>query len=163
MRWLGIVCGLLCTFGCSDSGAEGDAGSGGAMAGVMAGSGGMRCAGELAPLPREPDCAPAWRGYDAFYDNLLKNTCAAGDTTCHGRNGGMLGLFLFDRDEAYDYLLGDVDGRARVIAGEPECSVLVQRIESDDSDFRMPPGPTPLRDAERCAIITWIAEGALRQ
>ena len=35
------------------------------------------------------------------------------------------------------------------------------RIESDDSDFQMPPG-SPLGAAERCAIIQWVEAGAER-
>jgi hypothetical protein len=130
---------------------------------MAAGSGGsMACEDRLDPLRREPDCDVVWRDYDAFFDNVLSPTCASGGTACHGEDGGQNGLFLFDRNEAYDYLIGDADGRARVIADDPECSLLMQRIESDDDEFRMPPGPTPLSDAVRCSIVTWIAQGAER-
>lgn len=120
-------------------------------------AGPMNC---IPPISRECDLAfpPT---YDRFYEELLQGTCAAGGTSCHGPDGAMAGLVLDDRDMAYDYLLGDVDGRARVIAGDPECSLLVHRIESDDPEFQMPP-LAPLTDEERCSIIQWIDMGAER-
>lgn len=116
----------------------------------------------LADVSRECDLAFS-PTYDAFFDNLLGRTCGASSTggSCHGPEGGMAGLFLHDRDMAYDYLLGDVDGRARVVPSDPECSVLVQRITSEDPDFAMPPG-APLIAEERCSIVRWIDMGAER-
>jgi hypothetical protein len=72
----------------------------------------------------------------------------------------MGGLILEDPDESYARLLGELDGRARVVAGDPECSLLVRRLRAASRSLRMPPGPTPLPDAEICTIVRWIADGA---
>ena len=116
----------------------------------------------LAPLPL--DCKPSFEpaSYDSIFANVLRPTCgsSASGTQCHGAEGKQAGLVLADRDEAYDSLLGKLDGRPRVVPGDPECSVLIQRIESNERRFRMPLNSDPLDDGLRCAIRLWIAEGA---
>jgi hypothetical protein len=81
--------------------------------------------------------------------------------TCHTADAAMAGLVLQDADQAYSLLLGQT-GRARVNPGDPACSLLVIRLESNDPTFRMPPGPTPLLESARCDILQWIANGAAR-
>jgi hypothetical protein len=139
-----------------------------AMVGIVAICGfALSCATDdsgacLDPLPR--DCQPAFPPtYTGFYDNLLRETCGAASTggSCHGPNGKKAGLVLSDRTEAYDYLLGQIDGRARVVPSDPECSLLEQRLESKDPSFVMPPG-AKLSEYQRCAIRQWIANGAKR-
>lgn len=118
----------------------------------------------LDPLPRGPDACMLriQPTFAAIHANILAPTCGAATTgaSCHGPRGGMAGLFLHDRDEAYANLLAKRDGRARVVPGDPECSLLVYRVESDDPAVWMPPGPAMLDEKDRCAIITWIAMGA---
>ena len=115
----------------------------------------------LDALPR--DCQPLWPNYDAIYDNLLIKRCGAPSTgtACHGADGAKSGLVLSDRDAAYDALLSGSNGPARVIPGDPECSVLVQRLLDPDPTRRMPLG-SKLADNESCSVIRWIAEGAAR-
>jgi hypothetical protein len=72
------------------------------------------------------------------------------------------GLVLLGRDEAYDHLLGETDSRARVVPGDPECSLLVQRLESTDPQFVMPVGMR-LPEGQRCAVRQWVAAGAEKQ
>jgi hypothetical protein len=113
--------------------------------------------------PLDLDCSPTFQPtFQNFYDNQL-SSCGAASTgaSCHGPDGGQGGLYLTDIDEAYDMLLSPPDASPRVIPGDPECSLLIQRLESDDPAFGMPPG-AKLRDAERCAIRQWIANGAER-
>ena len=116
----------------------------------------------------ELDCTPAYEpSYDAIYDDLLSKTCGAASTgsVCHfgpTAREAQGQLALSDRDQAYDSLLGNTDGRVRVRPGEPECSSLVQRLESDDPAFRMPVGSAALSVAERCVVRQWIADGARR-
>jgi len=132
------------------------------------------CAGE----PEESDvcvetigleCTPAYEpNYDAVYANLLGKTCGAASTgnVCHAvptARGSHNGLVLANPDQSYDNLLGLTGGRAFVIPGNPECSVLIQRLESNDPGFRMPVGSAPLSLAERCVVRHWVAAGALRQ
>jgi len=143
-----VVLCLLAASACGGDDAPADGGGG---------SGGGTC---IDPVSRECDLAfPAT--YDRFYDELLGSTCAAGGASCHGPDGAMGGLVLADREMAHDYLLGNVDGRARVVPGDPECSPLVARIESDDPEFQMPP-LAKLTAEQRCSIIQWIDMGAER-
>ena len=116
----------------------------------------------LAPLPL--DCQAAFPPtYTDIYDNLFGETCGGPSTggSCHGPDGKKAGLVLSDRSNAYDYLVGMVDGRARVVPSKPECSLIERRLESDDPGFVMPPGAR-LSVAERCAVRQWIAGGAKR-
>jgi hypothetical protein len=120
----------------------------------------------LGPLPKCTTTAfpPT---YDNIYKQVLKTTCASSDTesSCHygpEPEHAQAGLVLSDPEGAYDYLLGKADGRARVVPKDPECSLLIQRIESKDASFRMPVGKDPLKENVRCAIRQWIADGAPR-
>jgi hypothetical protein len=99
--------------------------------------------------------------FPVIFDRILQPTCARGMGTCHTADARMAGLSFEQADEAYALLLGE-GGRARVVAGEPECSLIMQRLASPDPSFRMPPGPTPLLDSELCAVSLWIREGAAR-
>lgn len=150
---------FLALVACGDDGGMPAAAGTGDGGGGTGGSAGADC---LDPLPERCDLAFA-ATYDAIYENLLGRTCGSSSTgtSCHGPDGGMAGLFLHDREMAYDYLLGHVDDSARVVPGDPECSMLVRRIESTDPDFFMPP-TSRLSDGERCAIERWIAMGAKR-
>lgn len=118
----------------------------------------------LAPLSL--DCRPSFEpaSYDAIFRNVLRPSCGSSTsgTQCHGADGKQAGLVLADADEAYESLLGDLDGRPRVVPGDPECSMLIERIESSDPRVRMPLNSTPLGEGQRCAIRQWIAEGAER-
>jgi hypothetical protein len=150
--WVVLACalGLGPASACNGDDDGGDEGRGDA---------GRTC---LDPLPL--DCSPTFQPtYQAFYDNLLSRTCGAASTgsSCHSEEGAMAGLVLQDEDDAYDYLLGNVDGHRRVVPFDPECSVLIQRLESDDPDFVMPVG-AKLSEGQRCAVRKWIAAGAER-
>lgn len=96
--------------------------------------------------------------FATIHDKILKPTCATGQGTCHTPDAAKNGLVLSDADQSYSML---VDGR-RVIKGDPGCSLLMKRLESSDSSYRMPRGPTPLSAGELCTITQWIANGAAR-
>lgn len=117
--------------------------------------------GQTCLSARSLDCATTYAPtFRAIFDNRLQVTCGAGGRSCHSDDGHQAGLILSDFDTAYDSLLGlDEAGRARVIPGDPECSVLEQRLESNDPNFVMPVG-SKLADGELCAIRKWIANGA---
>lgn len=115
------------------------------------------CGGdELACVEVDLACQPL---YPPTFDNVFASTlapkCGVEGGACHSATGRKAGLVLDDRDEAYRLL---VDG-GRVIPGEPSCSILVERVYAPAS-LRMPPGRT-LADAERCALVQWVAAGAL--
>jgi Planctomycete cytochrome C len=112
--------------------------------------------------PLDLACAPLYSPtYDEFFNRTLHPTCAQPGGSCHAAAGAQGGLIFEDADAAYALLLGEKDGRARVTAGDPSCSLLVERIASADKAVVMPPGGA-LSDAERCVVIQWIKEGARR-
>jgi len=108
-------------------------------------------------------CRPLYEPptFPVIFERILHPTCAQGFGTCHTGDARMAGLSFEDQDEAHALLLGESGDKARVLAANPECSLLMQRLASTDPSFRMPPGPTPLLDSELCAIGAWIRDGAL--
>lgn len=110
---------------------------------------------ECSPLYTPPD-------FSTLYTKILHPTCASGETTCHSEHGAKHGLVFEDEDESYGLLLGQLDGRKRVLPGDPGCSILMERLEVNDASLRMPPGPTPLSAGERCDFVQWIVNGAPR-
>ncbi|HET6610506.1 MAG TPA: c-type cytochrome domain-containing protein [Kofleriaceae bacterium] len=109
----------------------------------------------------DPSCAPLYQPvYDEIFTRTLAPTCGVAGNSCHSSEGRKNGLAFADPDEAFDLLLGS-DGHPRVSPGDPECSLIVERLASSDPDFQMPPG-APLSAAEQCVIQQWIADGAKR-
>lgn len=90
---------------------------------------------------------PTW---EQVWQQTISTTCTGG-SACHSG-----GLSFGDPDIAHAGLLKEL------VPGDPNCSHLMQRLESDDPDFRMPPGNTPLAAGARCSIATWIANGAMQ-
>lgn len=119
----------------------------------------LHCVDPL-PLDCEPTFPPT---FDELYTRRIATTCGAASTgaSCHSEAGAQAGLVMADADGAYAALLGELDGRARVVPDKPECSVLMQRLDSDDLSVVMPVG-SPLSEGERCAFRQWIANGAER-
>ena len=94
------------------------------------------------------DCAPIVSPptFDAIYKNILAPSCASGNGVCHG-NGGTAGrLDMNTVESAFQGLSSRVDPTNYA------CSTLIKRIDSPRASYRMPPGPTPLTAAQRCAI-----------
>ncbi|MBL8843157.1 MAG: PSD1 domain-containing protein [Planctomycetes bacterium] len=87
---------------------------------------------------------------------LLANHCFA----CHGPDEATrkAGLRLDTPDGAAALLRS---GNRAVVAGEPDLSELLTRIESDDARQRMPPEKfgKPLGDAQRATLRRWIEQG----
>jgi hypothetical protein len=103
------------------------------------------------------DCQPIVSPptFDALYKNIFQPSCASGSGACHG-DAVSAGLDMRTIESAFNGL------SMRVKPDDVGCSTLEKRVESSSSTFRMPPGPTPLSDAQRCAIRQWIANGAAR-
>jgi hypothetical protein len=110
------------------------------------------------------DCLPQYDPptYQTIFDKILRPTCASGVGTCHTSDGAKAGLVFENADPSYKLLLGTEGGRARVIAGDPSCSVIMKRVASTDPSYHMPPGPSSILPGEACTIVKWIAEGAKR-
>lgn len=109
------------------------------------------CATEALPA----DCAPLYPAdsFDELHRRTLLPKCASGG--CHDSYAAKGGLNVATADAAYQSLVGE--GRV-VVDG---CSSLLERIDSDDPSWVMPPGHG-LSLAERCVIHTWVREGARR-
>jgi hypothetical protein len=102
-------------------------------------------------------CVPAYEPtFDNLFQKTIKPSCALSGGSCHAAAGQKAGLVFEDPDTAHRLLLD-----RRVVAGKPECSRLARRVLSTDTTFMMPPG-LALAPGEQCAIVQWIARGALR-
>lgn len=111
----------------------------------------VACDEDCVELPA--DCPPQYPPtFDAVWGNTLSTTCALSGCHAEGQGGLTMGTTA---DEAYAALL---DGY--VVPGDPECSLIVSRIEPTGRGG-MPPGSV-LAEEERCSVETWIAEGAAR-
>lgn len=88
---------------------------------------------------------------------LLAESCLA----CHGQDASTRsgGLRLDQRDGA---LQGGDSGQAAIVPGDPESSLLIQRVTSDDQDSIMPPPSHghSLTTAQIDVLRQWIASGA---
>jgi hypothetical protein len=139
MKWSGLTVLMLwlLSVGCSTPGGDGPA-----------------C---LDPLPL--DCAPL---YEPTFDNIFGQTftgCSVGGSSCHSEQGAKGGLILSDKATAYSLLVDPPNTAPRVLPGDPECSLLIQKLEASSPTVVMPPG-NPLVASERCAIIQWVRQGA---
>ena len=107
------------------------------------------------------ECSVAYAPtYSNIFQNTLRGTCGGPGTSCHGSSGRMAGLVFSSQQESYDLLLGNTDGRVRVVAGDPDASLLMQRLECSSPSPRMPLNSDPLAANVRCAIAQWIKNGA---
>ena len=75
---------------------------------------------------------------------------------CHGSQQQMSGLRLDSRESAYE----SRESGPAVVPGDPQASGLIQRIESSEDGFRMPPGDDPLSATDKATLRAWIAAGA---
>jgi hypothetical protein len=115
---------------------------------------GPGCSG--APCVEVPaECTPQYEPtFDAVWSNTLSTSCAL--SGCHGGATGSGGLAMgASADEAYEALRAGY-----VEPGEPGCSLVVDHLEPAGLGD-MPPGAT-LSEEERCAVRSWIADGASR-
>lgn len=106
--------------------------------------------------PQPADCQPLYQPvFDEVFARTIEPRCALSGGACHSASGAQGGLMLHEIDVAYEHLVG----QGRVKPGDASCSLLVIRIEGGGGV--MPPG-TPLSEAERCSVETWVANGAKR-
>jgi hypothetical protein len=109
------------------------------------------------------DCTPDINtDFATIHRSLLSLRCGTSGNACHGEAGRKGDLVLSDADKAYSALLGKDGTHARVEPGDPGCSLLLQRLESDDASKRMPYGEGKLAEGLRCAVRKWIEDGAVR-
>lgn len=84
---------------------------------------------------------------------LLRERCHK----CHGGVHRKAELSLLTSKEAFAIL---PSGYRAIVAGDPDASELVRRVESSSESERMPPGKDPLRPDEIALLRRWIAAGA---
>lgn len=143
---LGLIAG---TAGCADG--EGD----------DANDDGPRCA--------EIDVTSCTPSYPAEFDRVMSETlvprCSVPGGACHAEAdaaGAAGGLLVTDDADAVHAILTD-EGRTEpfVTPGDPLCSPMMERIDTEDSARLMPPA-SPLDEGVRCSIAQWIDGGAAR-
>lgn len=183
-----IACVIACLAACDDGGGS-NAGTGGAgamtggvggVSGAMAGmsaTGGMGATGGMSGMAGAAGMgatgAPTW---NAIFTEIIVAKGCNGGAFCHaGMAGGS--LIMNDPDSAHAALVGvpamgrnlvagppecNVSGLTRVVAGNPDMSLFVQKIEGSPAcGTAMPPPPAPLLSAaEITQIRTWIMNGA---
>ncbi len=133
----------------------------GALLACGCGGGGETEPGPSCSAKIDLTCAPLYTPtFDQIYKRTLHPTCAQAGGSCHSAEGAMGSLVFADPDDAYAALLGQSGAEARVVPGDAVCSLIVDRLYDTGSQV-MPPG-APLADAERCAVVLWIQNGAKR-
>jgi mono/diheme cytochrome c family protein len=105
----------------------------------------------LANGPR-PAVAEAPVGYNREIRSILVENCFS----CHGADsaGRQAGLRLDQREEAVE--------SGALVPGDPDSSVMLDRIFSDDPEEVMPPPETKktLTADQKALLVRWIKEGA---
>jgi len=91
-----------------------------------------------------------------IYTRTIEPKCGIDNGACHSAEGRRGGLSLETESIAYQALL-----TGYVEAGDPACSEFAVRIDSPGEDYQMPVGDA-LTPPERCAILQWIENGAVR-
>ncbi len=109
----------------------------------------ISCTKDKTPRPAEP-CDPDKVYFQRDIMPLLNANCAK--SGCHDAITKMDGVNL-----------SNYDGVMKVVrAGRPGDSEIVEVINEEDHDDRMPPPPnTPLNQQQKDLISRWISEGAL--
>jgi hypothetical protein len=113
-----------------------------------------------APVPAcisvDLDCAPQYApNFDNIYTMTLREGCGSTQVSCHSAAGKQGGMSFEDQQHAYDALIA-----GRVKPADPGCSLMIVRTGSPGTSYQMPPGD-PLIAPVRCALVKWIAGGAL--
>jgi hypothetical protein len=111
--------------------------------------------------PASTDCQLT---YEPTFDNVwtytLSKTCAA--PGCHSGSTPTGNMALDNEDQAYANLRANgTNGQPRVIAGDVTCGNVVVRLNTKNEPYSMPRG-TSLPSTDLCAIMQWIANGAMR-
>jgi hypothetical protein len=119
--------------------------------------------------PMAASGSPAWSAI--FRDIIVAKGCQ-GASLCHGGQAGK--LMMTTRKAAYDNLVGKAamglsadrpscvgSGLTRVVPGDPDNSLLMQKIRGTHTcGDLMPPNPPMLTPAELEQVQMWIMLGA---
>jgi hypothetical protein len=160
--------------GASAGSSGSSAGSSGSSAGSSGSSAGSSGASGM-------DFVPGSATYKAIFKEVFTDTGCNGGAFCHGSGSVTGGLDMTDRDMTYTLLVG-VDAAAmslpttmpvpphckdsmkkRVVAGNPDMSLLVEKMEKamPSCGTLMPPsGMIPAAKIQQ--VRTWIMNGAMK-
>lgn len=166
----GTLGGAGVTAGAAAAGSGGMAapgGSGGAAAGAGGGAAGGGAGMGATGAPT----------FSAIFEEIIAGTGCNGGPTCHsGPAAGM--LIMNNKAEAYTALIDQPamgmnllgggmhckdSGLKRVVAGQPDMSLLYKKISMTmpPCGMPMPPSPPLLTAAQQMQVRTWIMNGAM--
>ena len=91
--------------------------------------------------------------YNTQVKPIINKQCIS----CHGGVKKKAGFSLLFRSEA---MAKSESGKYAIIPGDPENSELIKRINTRDTEERMPYKHEPLNEKERSIFYDWIKEGA---
>ncbi|MGH9159450.1 MAG: PSD1 and planctomycete cytochrome C domain-containing protein [Vicinamibacteraceae bacterium] len=91
------------------------------------------------------------------FSHDIKPLLNANCTVCHGGVKKAAGFSLLFPEEA---LRPSKSGKPPIVPGDPDGSLLVQRVEAKDPSARMPLDHPPLQRAQIDLLRRWISEGA---
>jgi mono/diheme cytochrome c family protein len=140
---------------------SGSGGTGGAPATPGSG-GGTGAGGAGSSAGGSSGSAGGSATFTDIFTNILSTKCAA----CHGSGG----LNMSSKDLAHSTLVGadiagsECMGMKRVVAGDPDMSVLVLALKAEGCrgrTGRMPPSGNPLSAEEIDKVSAWIRAGAM--
>lgn len=96
-------------------------------------------------------------GTAAFFTERVRPVLEDRCIECHGETRQKGGLKLNDRA---DILRGGKNGPA-IVVGDPDHSLLMERVRARGTDDVMPPREPPLTDAQLADFAAWISAGAI--
>lgn len=106
-------------------------------------------------------CAPLFvPQFERIHEELIQNGgCASESSACHvdAQADGAAGGLIFGSDADADF-----QALAPFLDADPACGPFAVRLNSDDAEFRMPPGQSRVDEGVRCAVAQWMAQGAPR-
>jgi len=126
--------------------------------------------GDTEPTVETTPVEPTW---PAIYERIVRTSCAF--SLCHDDETAAGALDMSTADIAYEALLGPAAGRlctgfggARVVAGEPDASLLMHKLVGNTGDGpvcgkRMPSAGNYLSESRIDSVREWIAAGATRE
>lgn len=99
--------------------------------------------------------------FSKVYQQVILPSCAF--QSCHGGGAGGMNL---KEENAYDSLVNAdstlVSGKKRVIAKDPENSIVLQVLQGKVGSVRQMPPTQPLEQTQIDLVRTWIEQGAAK-
>ncbi|MCB9559850.1 MAG: hypothetical protein H6709_05165 [Kofleriaceae bacterium] len=127
-------------------------------------AGGRAVDGGVDDDPLAIDEVPADGSFDDLHRRILAPRCSGQPGLCHN---GQFEPNLSTPSLAYAYLVRrpslEKPDRYRVAPGDPDASVLIDKLRGRDVATRMPLGAEPLAEADVRALEAWIADGGRRR